>query len=65
MSDFEKAIVKQLDAYRQELLLAQQADRQDNVNMIRAQIAGYRLGLETCLAKKYVDRILKPYENID
>ena len=57
MGDFEKTIKDQLLAYQRELILAQQAERLDNVSMIRAQIAAFRLGLETCLNKKFVGRI--------
>lgn len=54
MNKFETVIKEQIMAYNQQLALAQAAHRQDNVSMIRAQIAAYRLGLETCLNKNYV-----------
>jgi len=57
MSDFELVIKEQLLAYQREMILAQQAERMDNVSLIRAQIAAYRLGLETCLNKKFVSRV--------
>ena len=65
MSDFELVIKEQLLAYQREMILAQQAERMDNVSMIRAQIAAYRLGLETCLNKITVGRIFESVKLMD
>lgn len=61
MNKFAVVIRAQLDAYKRALLMARESGRADNVNLIQAQIAAYRIGLETCLNNDYVAMVFEDF----
>lgn len=50
-----RAIREQLKAYKRGLALANAAQREDNLIMVKVQIMTFRSALELVLSKKYVD----------
>jgi hypothetical protein len=57
----ERAIKDQLEEYAKHLILSKSAGRQDNVLLVKSQIDAYRIGLETCLNKDFVNKMFCTY----
>ena len=61
MNKIEKTIKEQLEEYAKHLILSKSAGRQDNVLLVKSQVNAYRIGLETCLNKDFVDKLFCEY----